>query len=150
VFSIPILPSDDVDDRYTEQGRGLLTKEREAAANGLRIGDVLHSAAIDAEFPGLGPVKSELFHRAAAARRRHGAAWGMFGAVVARRLCWLRQRLAGSCWVAGSRGAASRDAGALLLGITGRACGCCSLHGSRGHPAGGEISVMVHANWQIE
>jgi hypothetical protein len=51
--------SDDVDDQHTERGRALLRKEMEAAANGLRIGDVLHSDVIDLEFPGLGPKKSE-------------------------------------------------------------------------------------------
>jgi hypothetical protein len=51
---MPITPtSDDVDDQYTERGRGLLKKEMEAAANGLRIGDILHSSVIDLEFPGL-------------------------------------------------------------------------------------------------
>lgn len=48
-----------MDDQFTEQGRGLLRKELEAAANGLRIGGVLHSSAIEMEFPGLGPAKSE-------------------------------------------------------------------------------------------
>jgi hypothetical protein len=47
-----------VDDQYTERGRALIRKEAEAAANGLRVGDILHSSVIDLEFPGLGP-KSE-------------------------------------------------------------------------------------------
>ncbi|KAI8462677.1 MAG: LMBR1-like membrane protein-domain-containing protein [Monoraphidium minutum] len=53
--------SDDADDQYTERGRGLLRKEAEGAANGLAVGDILHSDVIDLEFPGLGPKKRERF-----------------------------------------------------------------------------------------
>lgn len=48
-----------MDDQYTERGRQLLRREAEAAANGLRIGDILHSDALDIELPGLAKRKGE-------------------------------------------------------------------------------------------
>ena len=45
--------SDDVDDQYTERGRVLIKREAEARANGVRIGDILHSDILDVELPGL-------------------------------------------------------------------------------------------------
>ncbi|GAX78046.1 hypothetical protein CEUSTIGMA_g5488.t1 [Chlamydomonas eustigma] len=41
----------DVDDEYTEKGRLLIRKEQEAALKGFKIGEVLHSAYFDLEFP---------------------------------------------------------------------------------------------------
>eukprot|EP00798_Chlamydomonas_sp_ICE-L_P030467 gene30467-35478_t len=43
--------SDDVDDEYTVKGRLLVRKEQEAANMGHPIGEVLHSAYFDLEFP---------------------------------------------------------------------------------------------------
>ncbi|MEW5297623.1 MAG: hypothetical protein WDW36_000821 [Sanguina aurantia] len=47
------LGTDDVDDVFTEKGRLLIQKEHEASAKGFRIGEVLHSAYFDLEFPEL-------------------------------------------------------------------------------------------------
>jgi hypothetical protein len=51
-------PSDDAEDETTERGRALLRREAQAAASGMRIGEVLHSDSVGDEFPGLGPKKS--------------------------------------------------------------------------------------------
>ncbi|GIL58629.1 hypothetical protein Vafri_13639 [Volvox africanus] len=42
---------DDVDDEYTEKGRQLVTREREAMEKGFTIGQVLTSAFFDLDFP---------------------------------------------------------------------------------------------------
>ncbi|GBF88476.1 hypothetical protein Rsub_01189 [Raphidocelis subcapitata] len=77
--------SDDLDDQHTERGRALIRKEMEAAANGVGVGEVLHSDVIDLEFPGLGPKR----------RPRRKRSWFNFG------------RLAGG---GGGGGAAAGDA----------------------------------------
>lgn len=76
--------SDDVDDQYTERGRGLLRKEAEAAASGMRIGDILHSNVIDLEFPGLGPKRERVGREGwganGARARAQGRPWPESGA----------------------------------------------------------------------
>lgn len=52
--------SDDVDDEYTEKGRMLIRKEQEARANGIRVGDILHSEFLDLELPGLKGKKGKI------------------------------------------------------------------------------------------
>ena len=54
--------TDDVDDEYTEKGRLLIRKELESTARGLQVGEVLHSAYFDLEFPtiaGSGPGRGK-------------------------------------------------------------------------------------------
>lgn len=59
-----------MDDVFAEKGRLLIQKEHEATAKGFRIGEVLHSAYFDLEFPELqiGPrcewSRSHNHHRA--------------------------------------------------------------------------------------
>jgi hypothetical protein len=55
--------SDDVDDQYTERGRVLIRREAEARANGVRIGDILHSDLLDVELPGLAKRRGEGWKR---------------------------------------------------------------------------------------
>lgn len=64
--------TDDVDDEYTEKGRLLIRKELESTARGLQVGEVLHSAYFDLEFPniaGTGPARG---------RKAKGIFGGMF------------------------------------------------------------------------
>lgn len=64
--------TDDVDDEYTEKGRLLIRKELESTARGLQVGEVLHSAYFDLEFPTIagGPVRG---------RKAKGILGGLFG-----------------------------------------------------------------------
>lgn len=51
---------DDVDDEYTEKGRQLVAREREAVAKGFALGQVLTAAFFDLDFPDIvGGPRSE-------------------------------------------------------------------------------------------
>ncbi|KXZ44947.1 hypothetical protein GPECTOR_60g724 [Gonium pectorale] len=51
---------DDVDDAYTEKGRMLVAREREAVAKGFALGQVLTTAFFDLDFPDIGGPRSRL------------------------------------------------------------------------------------------
>ncbi len=51
---------EDVDDEYTEKGRQLVAREREAVAKGFALGQVLTAAFFDLDFPDIvGGPRSE-------------------------------------------------------------------------------------------
>mmetsp|Transcript_35578 Transcript_35578/g.79011 ORF Transcript_35578/g.79011 Transcript_35578/m.79011 type:complete len:727 (-) Transcript_35578:712-2892(-) len=59
VSSRYMFTTDDVDDVYTEKGRLLIRKEQEATLKGYRIGEVLHSAYFDLEFPDIAGLRNK-------------------------------------------------------------------------------------------
>ncbi|EFJ41548.1 hypothetical protein VOLCADRAFT_98436 [Volvox carteri f. nagariensis] len=65
---------DDVDDEYTEKGRQLVAREREAVEKGFTIGQVLTSAFFDLDFPDIvGGPRSRL------TQQKKGGFLGLFG-----------------------------------------------------------------------
>ncbi|GLC39990.1 hypothetical protein PLESTB_000120900 [Pleodorina starrii] len=65
---------DDVDDDYTEKGRQLVAREREAVEKGFAIGQVLTSAFFDLDFPDIvGGPRSRL------TQQKKGGFMGLFG-----------------------------------------------------------------------
>lgn len=65
---------DDVDDEYTEKGRQLVAREREAVAKGFALGQVLTAAFFDLDFPDIvGGPRSRLH------QQKKGLFSGLFG-----------------------------------------------------------------------